>query len=193
MRTIKKSRNGLRQINWCYFVCLSRSDVLYYCFLCPIHVQIYSANLLALCSFCLVHRSSFPMFGLKLFRKWVFSTCQEPFHKQRQGLGLRAAQWLQRSWQPHSPSKDLAHPLELQRGIGAEKKKVQLQKLLYTYIVLGILLDCHHIHCLVVDFSPCGWEWENEAFIQSHHLVKSSCIFCFIMSGLPWSNDQIVI
>ena len=130
VRTIKKSRNGLRQINWCYFVCLSRSDVLYYCFLCPIHVQIYSANLLAPCSFCSVHRSSFPMFGLKLFRKWVSSTYQEPFHKQRQGPGLRAAQWLQRSWQPHSPSRDLAHPLELQRGIGAEKKKVQLQKLL---------------------------------------------------------------
>ena len=79
VRTIKKSRNGLRQINWCYFVCLSRSDVLYYCFLCPIHVQIYSANLLAPYSFCSFQRSGFPMFRLKLFRKIGFLNLSRTF------------------------------------------------------------------------------------------------------------------
>merc|ERR1712032_1643094 len=37
-----------------------------FCFLCPIHVQMYSANLLAPCFICSVHRSCFPRFCLSI-------------------------------------------------------------------------------------------------------------------------------
>ena len=39
--------------------------------MCPIHVQIYSANLLAPSFICSAHRSGFRKFRLKWFRNWI--------------------------------------------------------------------------------------------------------------------------